>query len=330
MFQLPNISFADIRVPTDEEEELGRGFRTLSNYVEAWSIYLQDKAGPEPKCPLKSISGSPKYSGLRIPDGSLDLTSKALSLSWSTEMLMRLQMDTLGQTEPVRFINAWLPIQAYYAVFNAVVAFNDIGGSVADRHRAHLNAIDNFLEQRAWLPSFYRLACVGAPRPSHAEYRGLDSDIDKKVSNLTRIRDDSEAATALVAKSLKTTRIEQIEQAREEVIEREKRTRLRGGQWEEIAKKLMGTTVFDLLFRLRLRCNYRETETLIFGAWLVEDAWTFANALCDLTWHLLALLETLIAGKISAARLKKIASEFGGRVPNAISAPVLIRWGLSR
>jgi len=54
MFQLPDISFADIRLPTDEEEELGRGFRTLSNYVEAWSIYLKDEAGSEPKCPLKS------------------------------------------------------------------------------------------------------------------------------------------------------------------------------------------------------------------------------------------------------------------------------------
>jgi hypothetical protein len=321
-----DISLLHLAFPTVAEEERQRTFRTLSNYIEAWASYLDDEIGVRPRCPVGVVVSADQFSGLarRV---EFEEAKRYLSLSWATEVLMHLNMTTLGNTESIRYANAWLPIQTYYAVYTAVLALNSLVESrPADNHQAQLHAINSTLmDQRKWLPSAYRTACLDLPQDGPATFTPFDAGADLAYSNLIRISDPGQVR-ALVAKSLKTTRKAQIERLRELKLKREKSQRLPTGGWNAISNALMPTTVFDLLFRLRLRSNYRETDTLVLGPWSVDEAHSFSEALVDLTWHLLALLETLISGVISTSEFTNLVREFGERGSSISAVPVLERW----
>lgn len=251
----------------------------------------------------------------------------ALKITWSTETLMRLQKQLLGGGEEIRFANAWMPIQSYYAIYNGVVAFNSLGSKISDNHSAHVHAINSYIIQAKWLPRCLRLSCKSPTNGKRAVYEGMVVDADRLVSNLIRSRELTyDVAQCLVAKSLKTTRLQQVDILRSNFLKNHKVRKLPGGQREKLESEINPTTFFDFLRRLRLRCNYQETETFVGGAWTYEDAETFSSSLVELTWHILSLLETLIAGRIGEKHMRSLVGEFESfkRIPGP--SPAAHRW----
>lgn len=311
--------------PTQEEQERERSFRTFMNYCRAWVHLLNSDMGEAPTAPLPAVAGPARFNRLRARQPALDRCRRSLTIAWSTEMLIRLQVNFLGTGELIRYANAWVPIQAYYAVYNAIVAFNSIASNVPNNHRSQINAVNDLLQQSSWLPDCFRRACTACPQHGPASFRLLEDGTDRTFSNLTLGLDD-EVALSLVAKSLKTTRDTQHAEKRQEFLRREGRTRLRPGEHDRLDGQIHPITIFDFLLRLRVRCNYWDAESLIHGAMNVHDAGELSRSLSDLTWHLLAFLETLIAGRLGIPVLQGMVSAFGGIRDTPVRPPVLDRW----
>lgn len=324
----PNPSKRDLAV-------LAFRFRTLLNYVSAW-VQVLDCATPKPlRVPLSSICSHRRYSELRKPDADLADVQPRLAMAWSTELLMQVQVDQLGNSEPIRYANSWLPVQCYYAVYNGVAAFNHLTQpQTRDTHDWNLKQINEFLERSSWLPDVFRYASIGNPDKNRADYRCAESNLDRTGSAL-RLIGSHERAVALALKSLKTTRIEALDRKANDSRSkqpRDSRGRLMPGGRQKLGDALPATTLFDFLWRLRTRSNYTETESLIHGAWSTNDAHAFAVGWLELTNQLLAFMETLIAGRVRADVLSQHVNAFAERASasgqNRPALPVSRRWGM--
>lgn len=329
IYSLPPSFGLTLRVPTREEEERERRFRTFANYIHGWVITLDDDFGGFPTAPLESIVTQPKFHALRSRCPRLDRLRSSLPIAWSTEMLMRNELMQFGRTAMIRYANSWLPIKAYYAIYQAVVALNSISSDVEDRHRAQINVINDRLRQERWLPAVVRLACVSCYPAGTSKFVGLPDNADMELSNLRRPTSVTEAKV-LVAKSLKTTLSDMMEVKREDWKRTQRLTRVSGSAAASIAAKMPPATIFDFMLRIRIRCNYQETEAMVHGPKDATEAFLFAEALGALTWHLMAFIETLIAGKIGEKSLREMVTQFsksGGLGTGRL--PVADRWSVA-
>lgn len=280
----------------------------------------------------------PNYQKMRKPNIDLDVVQPRLTMAWSTEFLMSVEVDKIGQNEPIRYANGWLPVQAYYAIYHGVAAFNHLTQpSSKNTHAWNLRQVDQFLENNDWIPSVYRYASIKSPDKNGAEFRCAPRNGDDSGSAL-RVVSGYERAFALALKSLKTTRIDAIndqlrkDESRKNRLDRDSRGRVRRGGRQKIGEDLLPTTIFDFLWRLRSRSNYTETESLIYGARSLKDAYAFARAWVDMTGHLLAFTETLIAGRVGVRAMADSVSWFAERASASSStqvAPVAVRWRVS-
>jgi hypothetical protein len=124
-------------------------------------------------------------------------------------------------------------------------------------------------------------------------------------------------APSLLAKALKTTRQEQIAEHREGWLKGLKTTAgtarktLPTNVRNANAERMRATTLFDLLWRLRRRSNYKEGDALLTGALGPADAANFHTALADI------VAATLLPAEIYLAHLvgKQTLADCAGGVP---------------
>ena len=67
------------------------------------------------------------------------------------------------------------------------------------------------------------------------------------------------------------------------------------------------TTLFDLLWRLRIRSNYEEGDAFLTGPLSTSDAADFHNALCTIVAATLLTVEIFLAHHVGAAQLEACA-----------------------
>ena len=78
---------------------------------------------------------------------------------------------------------------------------------------------------------------------------------------------------------------------------------------------LRPTTVFDFLYRLRVRSNYEDADAFILGTMSQTDAEEFNRGLCALTSTTLFLLELHITARIGGRYFSQFMDEFASAHP---------------
>jgi hypothetical protein len=295
-------------------------FLTFRNYLEAVCAWTNDLY-PHPSGVLHGIASSVKARTWRSKTqaNTKALTKRATEVlrnAWATEVLLN-SPRILGNDELIGFSNLWAPVQAYYTVFHAIRALEIVqsGSDGPVTHQAVLQIASS------------RVASPSSPFVTPWTARVLGSDlgwryegfggaaIDPSISNLSA--PNAMNAPSLLAKALKTTRQEQITEHREGWLKGLKTTagtarktlptNLRNAN----AERMRATTLFDLLWRLRRRSNYKEGDALLTGALSPADAANFHAALADI------VAATLLPAEIYLAHLvgKKALSGCAGDVP---------------
>jgi hypothetical protein len=99
----------------------------------------------------------------------------------------------------------------------------------------------------------------------------------------------------LHAVCLKTTREAFGERVAEDFRRRKKLKRLPNGFMSRHYSSQPATSLFHVLYRLRLRSNYRDADAFLRGIWSVTEATDFYRALLNVTGSSLLLLERLTA-----------------------------------
>ena len=238
---------------------------------------------------------------------------RAFRKSWGT--LRRLDLEVEDPEFFDEEANAWIPAQAYYAVYHAVLGFAAASAqSVPGDHAASLRLAGKEVVRGA-LPAPWDAWCDGCPHTGSQRFGGLVPSGDS-VHVLSS--PDPWTSDDRFAMFLRTTRRKELDRR----FGQERQRNVRPGRTrrnvdkadkERIAGKMPPTTLFDVLWRVRKKANYEDADTFVLGAGDEIDARRLAQALVIVTDGTVAALEALSAAYVGPEVLANAAQAYATR-----------------
>ena len=317
MGQAPN-ALASLRLPTDREEDLARRFTVNQHYVHHLRIWLEEEYG----------SGNALYTGLaarvalwpafarikRRP-ANLDMIEQILRIAWMSEIQLHLP-GTLGSAQLLRYSNAWAPVHAYYAAYMGLQGWLAANGLGTANHTAALASIANQISQRHLFPPPWGVLCVGSPQSGERIYlnepTGVNCGAHLEVLSIP-ISLGGQAHVDFwprLGTWLRTTREARLKVPEQEWKEKEGRKRMDPKVRRRLADKLAPTSIFDCLWRLRIRSNYQSVEPYLVPTISDQDVRLFYGGLVVTTRATLTLLELYLARAIGTPHFISLAESF--------------------
>lgn len=327
-------------LPSARDDELVRRFQVTLNYLRDLEHYIEAAYG-RGKATYPGLStelqSHPAYLRLRRrPANSFasDQLERHLEIAWVTELVLRMPA-ALGHGRALRVTNAWAPVHAYYAINMALQSWFDANGmtGTADDHTAALRSISAQIKDRRLFPSPWSILCEGNPHvPGGCSY--LNEPMPGACSGKVAVLSTpiglpgafSEAESlARFGTWLRTTREARLKKREEDWKRRGRRTRIDPRVRKQYAASLHPTSLFDCLWRLRIRSNYRSVETYLVRHVGDSDAELFHRALVSITTSSLCLLEAYVARLIGAATYEAMATRFVSADPVGVAAQTVGR-----
>lgn len=302
---------------TDDEAE--KVFTTYLHYLQQIGGIIGGHYGLDSALPtglMRAIEQLPGISKLqrRTPtDEEGSQIRRHLRIAWTREMRLQLLADQPRELLPDLLAGA--PTDAYYAAYHAMLAFFSASNSPRiTNHAAALKTIGNIAYQRNIFPEPWSVTCVGFPDTKKPQFSGLPSSAPSvsQVHNLASPQ-PSEAWGSL-CKALRTTRLRDLEEAKERWRQQNKKKKVPSAESKRLATKMSPTSLFDFMYRLRTRCDYRDVDAFLEGISSPTEAESFLNGLLTLVHGTLALLEGLIARHLKGDIYSQLAEDFCGRV----------------
>lgn len=301
------------KVVTEEELDQARKFRTYFNYftnigdlLAAWDH--------DPAALFKDVINSAAFQKIqRANDADHEKVAKLLRNAWLTEF----QICAAGiEDEYVTYANHWTPVQVYYAVYlslRALIMFVDPNAN--NSHVTTLRIAAMQVQQRSALfPYPWRTACVGWPwQPSPQMIHLPPGEKVQPISNLSG--NEKVSFFDRYAQALKTTRQRDVDAKLSEWKRTKQYKRNQTGQQKQaIANNLHPTTLFDFLYRLRIRSNYEDADAFLLNVDGVDKGKRFHYSMELVTWWTLLVIEVLIARHSGFGRLEAAANAYIGKV----------------
>lgn len=295
--------------------EAERTFTTYSNYLLHISNSIKGIYGMDDDLHFGLVQAMRAHQPVRkvqrrsLSTADESRVTQALRLSWATESQLRLR----GQHDPELLPDLLhgAASEAYYAVYHSARAFFIAGGfSVQSNHASVLNQLSTVVAQRKLLLPPWSVYVAGGPTKNHFQTSGLPVCIPKPsyVSNLARVAPD--AVWDSLAKGLRTTRERQLKERRDDWCVKAKRKRLPAEQAKRIAESTPPTTLFNFLWRLRKRSDYRDVDIFLDGISSPNQALNYHSSMEGLVAGTLTVLNTLTVAYAGAAIYEQIISPF--------------------
>lgn len=233
--------------------------------------------------------------------------SKILRNAWYTEFQLKnlaLNNDFAG------FSLHWAQVYSYYTCYLLIRAFilsqNQI---VNPKHRNTLRYLSNEIKDRNKLfPSPWNLLCIGDPS-NKIENIFLNKS-NPFINNHQLSKKAKENPVDNFSKFLKTTREKEIDRKIREWKNDNGKKRVSAKIRMEIIDQTPATSIYDCLYRLRIRANYENADTFIFSEISDNTAMKFHESLQTIVWTSSLILETLIAKYLSSKRYELIIEQY--------------------
>lgn len=242
-------------------------------------------------------------SKLILPTQDLDEKTirRFLMIAWNTEYLVGNNVSP--EIEIIKVGNLWRPIQAYYAIYSAGEAVSyALDGRLIESHSkciAKLNSI--FVDRIRIKPWCY---CYHGNTRKGLKPKNFPANT-KTVNNLSRKKGLPIDMIATCIQAEHRNRIEDFEPKK-----------LTSKQKERGEKKLLKldydpgyTTVFNFLYRLRIKSNYKDAEIFISDS-PDEYVKEFAENLASITNTTLLLFEIIIIRRWGKDRFVRLAQSY--------------------
>lgn len=306
---MTNLLDIPVELPTIEEIQQGNRFRAYLNYLSALSSFLGDVEA-DPGTLLKPVVESLPFQRIKRKQNiDRQQLGRSLRNAWFTEVQLNIPSEF---PDFLSYSIHWAPIQSYYATYHVLRSYylasnRDVGRA----HATTLKTIGEVIHQRPQLfPYPWRVYCTGNPEVSLPQLVNLPAGTSiSKISPLSLSHNVSSWDS--FAMFLKTTRQRQLDVDVEEWKRKQKAKRLRPGVKQALVASLpRATTLFDCLYRLRIRSNYVDADSFLLGVYESEDASDFHKALTRICWSTLLILEILIARHVGKQAFGTIVTEF--------------------
>lgn len=303
-----------IRLPTAEEDARSRRFTVHKNYLGSLTLLLELLYGRDEAFLgglLQAQRQLPSFQRLarREVESESELR-RLLRIAWASELQLRL--GTYGGGAFLRYSNAWAPVQAYYAVYMSAHAWLiTIGmGGLTNDHTRTLRTIVSHAIRRGLFPHPWTVTCGGCPELGERRIEGLTThaDADQHVELLAT--PTTADVYPRLAKMLETTRDLRLQRLRREWLRTNKRQRMPAAAKRAAGERLHHTTLFDYLWRLRIRANYGDVSAFLMSGVDDRDHETFHRGLVRMTEATCLLLESAIVQRIGRAPYSSAVNEF--------------------
>ena len=304
-----------LKFPSPEEEERARRFQVHKQYLAAISEFLVETYTTESQTVAEGVLAEQRAlrgfrSIQRQKPRKADDIRRFLAISWASETELRIPLD--AERELLRYSNAWAPVHAYYSAYMALQAWfasMNLKG-LADDHSGTLKTASRHVTERSILPPPWGVGCRGTPHLGECTFTGLPDGIQPggRVELLSNPSMDT--FWPRYCKMLETTRSRRLDRAFDEWKRKNNRKQIRSVEKRSVETKAWATTLFDFLFRLRVRANYREVETFLMSA--VGETWQteFLRSLIRVTDLTSLLFDSLVVQQIGADLYAAALDEF--------------------
>jgi len=283
-------------------------YTTVANYVESLARFFSESFGETPEQLLKV---STQRAFCRIQGGKcpeLPVVGRLLRHSWLSEI----QLHVLSQDSPMlHYIGNWAPMYLYYAVYQSGRALLCAQGTtVSESHASTLRTLGNEVVTRSDLfPQPLKTFCSFDPKTTGLCYENTpDGCVIARVEPLSNVTSDD--FWSRYAMLLRTTHNERIERRVEDWKRKNKRQRIPRTTNDEISSSVLPTTLFHVLYRLRIRSNYQEVDSFLAAIRYHRDSRSFLAHLQVITWHCLLVLELLTAKHLGPRKYDKMIDGF--------------------
>lgn len=279
-------------IPGFEISETKAALKTYSYYSAAWSLWTQKDCTPR-----SAQSQLQAFSRLQ-PGSRHDIASIRQHLLRGNQTLKLIRQIPVNENPDFAMISAlWLPVQTYYAIHGfgmALLAARNGASQLPKTHGAFMKIAADQIVRRLLPAPFSAIIQDGYKGYSHLkpELINIPADALRVGSGFNLKRPNQLTRDAHIAQCLNTTRRALIEANLEESRRKirkpgKKHGVLRKERHVEIALRLGPTTVFDYLYRLRLKSNYEDPTMYYEGSEdaeavleLVRNTQTLATMLC--------------------------------------------------
>jgi hypothetical protein len=298
------------------EAERQRRFQVHKQYLRAIGEFLTfhyGTANSRYKSPLDAQRDLPGYGRIqRRKSHAPEVVTRCLQISWASQIQLR--FPRYVRNPYLTYTNAWAPVHAYYSVYMAMQAWFGAQGqaSMVDDHTSSLRTISRDIVDRQLFPLPWSVACRGLPQLGDARYLGLPPDIDPtspvEVLSNPSVADFWPRYCTLLA----TTRARRLERVLQEWKRRHSRKAMYSEEKRQAEDNVWATTLFDFLFRLRVRSNYRDVSSFVMSQ--VDDYWhdQFLRALIRVTDATTLLLYSLVIRTLGPDLYVRALEEFLG------------------
>ena len=327
-----------IRFPDSEYAE---PYRAYVNYFEDLAGVVGGLYGVGESLVVGVHSGIAQHLGVgrvRVQRRNLDITQRRLvetSFRKSWSMLRRLDRELEDEEFYDEEANAWIPEQAYYAIFHGVLGFAAASGQTQPQAHAGVLKLVGKEVTRGALPRPWDAWCSGCPQTHTVKF----GDVTPRGGSVHPLSSPHPATSEdRIAMFLRTTRSKEMDRRFKEERKRNvnpgrSRRNLSKLDKEKIAGKMAPTTLFDVFWRIRKKVHYEDADTFVLGTGGQADARSFGQALITVTDATVAALEGLTAAYVGPDLLSDISSAYQLRTSSRSGSVVSLRaesWQLRR
>lgn len=195
----------------------------------------------------------------------LDITvvKKRLINGWNTEKILITNKQLLLNDDNY-FVLQWAFPQAYYSVFSTTLAYFNSVGFTEESHTNVLRKVGEIMNQ-GYYPAFLSFYCNGTKK--NTSYKNIQ--LHKDISHWGVRLYDNASVENKICQLLRTTRSQQLDDKREDLKKNFTnnknlpKLKLTEQDWEKVSEKTGYTTIFNYLYRKRIKSNYQDVE--VFG-----------------------------------------------------------------
>jgi hypothetical protein len=314
--------------------DIQNGFRTYFNYVKNLAAFVDKQYGADPYERYANVyeSTNPLVASIR-PRPSPDAAKVKQYLKGALSNLHCLHLDATSDGF-FEAKNAWTPVQGWYAVHNLLCALGCFisPGTDASHDRSCRNAAQ-LIAQRKLLPypwSAYVEADFENKRPLfvHREFRKAPRPVSNLATPTLDSFEDHLANTLESTLDRRAKRRMRIAQTKN-VGKGRTRRNLRPLEKKRIYKGAGPVTIFDALYRLRVRANYGNVDTFVEGCSNIREAQDFANALYVIVDASVTTLEALLKAYSGTRAYESVLLELSKRQTKELTVSVRTTYHIS-
>jgi hypothetical protein len=183
-----------------------------------------------------------------------------LKNAWNTESILIQNIDIIANTGQ-SFCMQWAFPQAYYSVFGTTLAKFKAIGMTESSHTSVLRKYGSLMLEKK-LPESISIYCNGIAKNIAFENIVVPKKIDRHMD--LNLNDDSTIDNH-ICQFLKATRLLRLKEKAPSMGFKkpngEKRINLNDELWTKVSNSIGNTTIFDFLYRKRIKGNYQDIET---------------------------------------------------------------------